>query len=132
MTDRLTELEATVAELRGQLAALQTLVDRNDDFANGLWRALLHLLIQMRAHQPMVIDGLRESWVATLERYDELCRSGEKPDPDLDGSLEGLQAVALLARFVWTTPSPERPVASDGRATRQRPRPSGAENWRAR
>jgi len=99
MTDRLAALEAHVAALSAELDAVRALAERNDDWANGTWLALLQLLVQLRTHHPAVLAGLRPEWSRVQRRYQEL-QSG-LPHAEGEEPLDKMEARAKLAYFLW-------------------------------
>lgn len=121
MAVSLAQTAQEVAELRQRIAALETQVERNDDFVAGLWHALFDALLQLQQQTPEVVEGLRESWQQKQRAYRGQSRRTSPPRGH-SANADELEAIATLAQLLWLTKD-----ANPGRKPQDAPDPSGSE-----
>ena len=92
------DLQERVAQLEAKLEALTIEVDRNDDWANGLFRVLVDVLPHLlRAHPDLAVH-LGRHWKNEAERY-EVLKSDPGQAEDFHDTAEKAEATKMLYRM---------------------------------
>lgn len=70
-------------ELRKEIEQLRAEVRAADEWAEGLYSALLDVVTQLNRHSPRLADELKSQWRLAAARFDALS-AGRKPDSGCD------------------------------------------------
>lgn len=102
-------LEERVAQLEKQVEALTAEVDRNDDWANGLFRVLVDVLPHLLRSNPALAADLGRRWKEEAERYEAL-REDQGQAEDFHDTAEKAEATKMLYRIfdlleLWPRPA---------------------------
>lgn len=86
-------------ELRKEIEQLRAEMRAADEWAEGLYSALLDVVIQLNRHSPRLADELKSRWRKSAARLDALS-AGRKPDSGCDSidTPGNLEPRALLYR----------------------------------
>lgn len=91
-------LEERVAQLEKQVEALTAEIDRNDDWASGLFRVLVDVLPHLLRSNPALAADLGRRWKKEAEQYDAL-QEDQGQAEDFHDTAEKAEATKMLYRM---------------------------------